>query len=144
MDSLRLSVKRLKEGVPLCVFAEGGISRLGVLLPFYEGIRSAGETGKGSSTSSSGWRMGFRIQHEAVSFFGRCPFPFRIESPFGSVLQFKPKKRMSYGLGMKLYVNLGRLSFCDRIKVGKEAKNELEKTTIFAKPEWCSFPIRGW
>ena len=34
LNSIGESVKRLKGGLPLCVFAEGGISRVGVVLPF--------------------------------------------------------------------------------------------------------------
>jgi len=37
LESIRESVKRLKKGTPLCVFAEGGISRAGNLLPFMRG-----------------------------------------------------------------------------------------------------------
>ena len=37
LSSIRESVKRLKGGLPLCVFAEGGISRVGVILPFMRG-----------------------------------------------------------------------------------------------------------
>ena len=37
LESIRVSVKSLKKGTPLCVFAEGGISRAGNLLPFMRG-----------------------------------------------------------------------------------------------------------
>ena len=37
LESIRESVKSLKKGTPLCVFAEGGISRAGNLLPFMRG-----------------------------------------------------------------------------------------------------------
>ena len=37
LESIRISVKSLRKGTPLCVFAEGGISRVGNLLPFMRG-----------------------------------------------------------------------------------------------------------
>ena len=37
LASIKKSVRKLNSGVPLCVFAEGGISRLGTLLPFMRG-----------------------------------------------------------------------------------------------------------
>jgi len=37
LASLKQSIKRMKTGMPLCLFAEGGISRIGVTLPFMGG-----------------------------------------------------------------------------------------------------------
>ena len=39
LASIKKSVRKLNSGVPLCVFAEGGISRLGTLC-LYERINS--------------------------------------------------------------------------------------------------------
>ena len=38
LDSIKKSVRKLKDGIPLCVFAEGGISRTGSIFPFKRGI----------------------------------------------------------------------------------------------------------
>ena len=103
LDSLRLSVKRLKEGVPLCVFAEGGISRLGVLLPFMRGsVVLAKKAGVPVIPVHLDGVWGSVFSMQGGKFFRKMPisFPYRVTVRVGSPIQ--AKKRMSYGLGKKL------------------------------------------
>lgn len=130
LDSLRLSVKRLKEGVPLCVFAEGGISRLGVLLPFMRGSVVLAKRARVPVIPvhlDGVWGSVFSMR--GGKFFWKMPisFPYRVTVRVGSPIQAEEANVLRLGHEV---MNLGRLSFCDRIKVGKEAKNELEKTIL--------------
>ena len=53
LKSIRESVSQLKRGQALCVFAEGGISRLGVMLPFMRGSMVLAKQAGGTDYSGS-------------------------------------------------------------------------------------------
>jgi len=130
LDSFRLSVKRLKEGVPLCVFAEGGISRLGVLLPFMRGsVVLAKQAGVPVIPVHLDGVWGSVFSMQGGKFFRKIPtsFPYRVTVRVGSPIQ---AGEASVSKLRQEVMSLGRQSFCDRTKMGEDAINEVKKALL--------------
>lgn len=131
LDSIRTSVRKLKEGLPLCVFAEGGISRTGTVFPFKRGIlliaKKAGvpilpvhvDGVWGSVLSFSGGR-----------FFNKSPisFPYPLTVRAGSLID---SEKASPEVVRKRVLELGRQSFNSRMPDEKKVKFLIQK--LFGK-----------
>ena len=125
LASFRQSIERLGRGVPLCLFAEGGISRVGVTLGFKRGSVLLAKYGKvpilpvyldgvwGSVFSRSGG-----------SFFWKFPrfFPYRMSVRVGSPISFSQATSESV---RQEVLELGRLSFNQRMPSHEEMKSQL-------------------
>jgi acyl-[acyl-carrier-protein]-phospholipid O-acyltransferase/long-chain-fatty-acid--[acyl-carrier-protein] ligase len=123
LDSIKACVRKLKEGLPLCVFAEGGISRMGVILPFKRGVLLLAQKANvpilpvhvdrawGSVFSMSGGK-----------FFNKWPirFPYPITVRAGSLIS--PNDANIENLRMQV-LELGRQSFNLRLPSLKVARN---------------------
>jgi acyl-[acyl-carrier-protein]-phospholipid O-acyltransferase/long-chain-fatty-acid--[acyl-carrier-protein] ligase len=130
LDSIKASVEKLKEGLPLCVFAEGGISRMGVVFPFKRGVLLLAKKANvpilpvhvdrvwGSVFSMSGGK-----------FFNKWPirFPYPITVRAGSLIS--PNDANTDNVRIQV-LELGRQSFNQRLPSLKVARNFIENSVL--------------
>jgi len=141
LSALRRSIKRVAFGTPLCLFAEGEISRLGTTLPFQRGFILLAKYGRvpiipvhldgvwGSVFSNQGGR-----------FFKKFPrsFPYRITVRCGSPIDGAEANPESV---RRAVLDLGRVSFNERLLRGVAARHALRKR-IFQKQSGLLFRDR--
>ena len=136
--SVKKSIMRVATGTALCLFAEGGISRLGVTLPFKRGSILLAKYGKvpilpvfldgvwGSVYSNHGGR-----------FFKKIPqsFPYRVSVRVGNLIQ--PDEATNESLRQAV-MELGRFSFKKQIGSPKQMRQRLHKQ-IFSSSDGILF-----
>lgn len=138
LSSIKESVKRLKEGLPLCVFAEGGISRTGLVLPFMRGpilLAQKSDVPVIPVHLDGVWGSIFSMSRGC--FFKKMPisFPYcvtvRVGQPFtpGAISQVACQNAV---------MELGRLSFTERLKKKLLLKDLLNKQ-IFKRRDGVFF-----
>ena len=134
LASIKKSVRKLNSGVPLCVFAEGGISRLGTLLPFMRGsILLAKQANVPIVPVHLDGVWGSIFSMKGGKFFKKKPesFPYEITVRVGQPIN--PKVSSTAEVRSQV-MELGRLSFNSRLKEGKDALDYL-KYKIFRNTE---------
>jgi acyl-[acyl-carrier-protein]-phospholipid O-acyltransferase/long-chain-fatty-acid--[acyl-carrier-protein] ligase len=141
LSALRRSIKRVASGTPLCLFAEGGISRLGTTLPFQRGFILLAKHARVPviPTHLDGvW--GSVYSHQGGRFFKKFPrsFPYRITVRCGSPIDAVEANPESV---RRAVLDLGRESFNERMLGGRTARDALRKK-IFQKQEGVLF--RDW
>lgn len=115
LESIRASVKSIKRGTPLCVFAEGGISRAGNILPFMRGPVLLAKHAKVPVIPvhlSSVWGSVFSM--ERGKFFWKFPkiFPYPVTVRVGQSIDFR---NINQDVCLYEVMNLGRESFSERV-----------------------------
>ena len=138
LDSIKKSVRKLKAGIPLCVFAEGGISRLGTILPFMRGsILIAKQANVPIVPVHLDHVWGSVFSMHGGRFFYKRPlsFPYYITIRVGEPMEPEGE---SVKLVWKKVMELGRKSFNQRLKKEEHALGFL-KNRILASPEASFF-----
>ena len=141
LSALRRSIKRVASGTPLCLFAEGGISRLGTTLPFQRGFILLAKHGRVPIIPAhldGVW--GSVYSHQGGRFFKKLPrsFPCRISVRCGSPIDAMEASPESV---RRAVLDLGRLSFNERLLGGRAARHALRKR-IFQKQSGVLFRDR--
>ena len=134
LSSIRESVKRLKGGLPLCVFAEGGISRAGVILPFMRGpILLAQKANVPVIPVHLDEVWGSVFSMSEGRFFKKFPisFPYRVTVRVGKPLN---RGEINQFACQNAVMELGRLSFAERMENHLRVENLLKKQ-IFQKKQ---------
>ena len=134
LSSIRESVKRLKGGLPLCVFAEGGISRVGVILPFMRGpILLAQKANVPVIPVHLDRVWGSVFSMSEGRFFKKFPisFPYRVTVRVGKPLN---RGEINQFACQNAVMELGRLSFAERMENQLRVENLLKKQ-IFQKKQ---------
>ena len=134
LSSIRESVKRLKGGLPLCVFAEGGISRVGVILPFMRGpILLAQKANVPVIPVHLDEVWGSVFSMSEGRFFKKFPisFPYRVTVRVGKPLN---RGEINQFACQNAVMELGRLSFAERMENQLRVENLLKKQ-IFQKKQ---------
>ena len=134
LSSIRESVKRLKGGLPLCVFAEGGISRVGVILPFMRGpILLAQKANVPVIPVHLDGVWGSVFSMSEGRFFKKFPisFPYRVTVRVGKRLN---RGEINQFACQNAVMELGRLSFAERMENQLRVENLLKKQ-IFQKKQ---------
>jgi 1-acyl-sn-glycerol-3-phosphate acyltransferase len=128
LESIKTSVDRLKKGTPLCVFAEGGISRLGTIFSFKRGVLLLAKQAKVPILPvhlDGVWGSIFSM--ERGKFFKKWPlsFPYRVTVRVGSVMDASHAD----GENMRSEVmELGRLSFTERLPRVQQMQSFIEES----------------
>jgi hypothetical protein len=138
LESIKTSVTRLKKGTPLCVFAEGGISRLGTIFSFKRGVLLLAKQAKVPILPvhlDGVWGSFFSM--ERGKFFKKWPlsFPYRVTVRVGSVMD------ASHADGENVrseVLELGRLSFTERLPRVQQMQSFIEES-FRTSPESESF-----
>ena len=141
-SALRRSIKSLVSGRPLCLFAEGGISRLGVTLPFQRGFMLLAKHSKVPVIPAhldGVW--GSTYSYQGGRFFKKLPraFPYRITVRCGSPIDSLEASPESV---RRAVLDLGRASFNERVLVGRAARHALRER-IFRKQSGMLFRDQG-
>ena len=134
LRSIRESVRRLKGGLPLCVFAEGGISQIGVVLPFMRGpILLAQKANVPVIPVHLDGVWGSVFSMSQGRFFKKFPisFPYRVTVRVGKPLMHREITQLASQMAV---MELGRLSFAERMDKQLYIKDLLNKQ-IFKKRE---------
>ena len=134
LSSIRESVKRLKGGLPLCVFAEGGISRVGVILPFMRGpILLAQKANVPVIPVHLDGVWGSVFSMSEGRFFKKFPisFPYRVTVRVGKPLN---RGEINQFACQNAVMELARLSFAERMENQLRVENLLKKQ-IFQKKQ---------
>jgi len=118
--SMKESVHQLKTGTPLCVFAEGGISRLGLTLSFMRGSILLAQKARVPILPihiDNAW--GSVFSPERGKFFTKKPlsFPYKIKLSVGKPLN--PSVVCLSDVRSEV-IELGRLAFAERIANGPD------------------------
>ena len=132
--SIKESVHQLKSGTPLCVFAEGGISRLGLTLSFMRGSIFLAQQARVPILPihiDNAW--GSVFSPERGKFFIKKPlsFPYKIKLSVGKPLN---PTVVSLADVRAEVVELGRLAFAERITNGADPLEQIQKK-IFSSQE---------
>jgi len=140
--SVKQSVKRLVAGTPLCLFAEGGISRIGITLPFMRGSILLAKSGKVPiiPTYLDGvW--GSMFSNKGGCFFKKLPqsFPCRVSVWVGHPIRSDQATPESV---RQAVLQLGRESFHQRLENTKEMSRNLRKQ-IFRSSSGILFKNRN-
>ena len=140
--ALRRSIKRVASGTPLCLFAEGGISRLGTALPFQRGFILLAKHGKVPVIPAhldGVW--GSVYSHQGGRFFKKFPraFPYRITVRCGPSIDAVEASPESV---RRAVLDLGCVSFNERLLVGRAARDALRER-IFQKQSGVLFRDRA-
>ena len=138
LDSIKKSVRKLKAGVPLCVFAEGGISKLGTILPFMRGSILLAKQAKVPIVPvhlDHVWGSVFSMHRG--KFFSKKPlsFPYCVTVRVGEPMQ--PEEE-SVQVVWNEVMELARKSFNQRLKKEEHALRFL-KNRMLAHPEASFF-----
>ena len=129
LESMKMSVNRLKEGTPLCVFAEGGISSLGNILPFKRGVLLLAKQADVPILPvhlDGVWGSIFSM--ERGKFFKKKPisFPYRVCVRVGEVID--PQKTDRESIRSRV-MELGRLSFSARLPCSEMCMGLIQNST---------------
>ena len=125
LGSLRRSSVRLKEGMALCMFAEGGISRLGTTLPF---MRGPGLLARKAKVPLFPLHLdgvwGSVFSSERGKFFWKRPlrFPYPVTVRMGEPMD--PAEGDAEDLRRRV-LELGRLSFSERMPHAAVARSRV-------------------
>ena len=133
LDSIKKSVRKLKDGIPLCVFAEGGISRTGSIFPFKRGILILAKQANVPILPVHIDRVwGSIFSMERGEFFKKVPlsFPYTLSVRVGEPIQ---ANKVGIEEIQRQVLELGRLSFNSRLPEAKMAKKELFHTLDLKK-----------
>ena len=137
LETMKMSVNRLKEGVPLCVFSEGGISKLGNILPFKRGILLlARQAGVPILPVHLDGVWGSNFSMERGRFFKKWPisFPYRVCVRVGEVIGAQKTEGESI---RSRVMELGRLSFSKRLPDSKMCMNLIQHSIRSSPPSEC-------
>ena len=142
LESIKTCVNRLKKGTPLCVFAEGGISRLGTIFSFKRGVFLLAKQADVPILPvhlDGVWGSVFSM--ERGKFFQKWPisFPYRVSVHVGSSIDAShadPENVRSK------VMELGRLSFTERLPRGQNITNLIQNSFQTA-PQSKSFCFEG-
>ena len=132
LQSIRESIKRLKEGIPLCVFAEGGISRTGMVLPFMRGPIVLGiKAGVPVIPVHLDGVWGSIFSMDRGKFFKKLPnsFPFRVTVRVGKPIS---QHEMKQATCQNAVMELGRESWAERSSM-KFNYEDFVKNHLFKK-----------
>lgn len=127
LASVKQSVKRLVAGTPLCLFAEGGISRIGITLPFMRGSILLAKSAKVPiiPTYLDGvW--GSVFSNKGGVFFKKLPqsFPYQVSVWVGHPIQ--PEHATPESVRQAV-LQLGRNSFHEKLGNTEEMSRNLRK-----------------
>ena len=130
LESIRISVKSLRKGTPLCVFAEGGISRVGNLLPFMRGpVLLAKKANVSLIPVHLDGVWGSIFSMDRGKFFRKRPhkIPYPVTVRVGSPMDHRQIEQESC-----LYevMKLGRHSFNERLSKKLRNKNFLRNQIL--------------
>ena len=126
LQSIRESVRRLETGTPLCIFAEGGISRIGMVLPFMRGPIVLGKrAGVPVLPVHLDGVWGSIFSMNKGRFFKKIPLslPYRVTVRVGMPLNFK---EIDQNNCRNAVMELGRQSFADRVMIKLKIQNFLK------------------
>jgi 1-acyl-sn-glycerol-3-phosphate acyltransferase len=131
LDSMKTCVRRLKQGLPLCVFAEGGISRTGSVFAFKRGVLLLAKQANVPICPvhiDGVWGSVFSMQRGRFFFKKPLSFPYLVTVRVGAEMKANSANSADVQLAV---LNLGLDSFAERIpsaqKVGKLIKKSLRK-----------------
>ncbi len=127
LASVKKSIKRLGEGTPLCLFAEGGISRIGITLPFMRGSILLAKSARVPiiPTFLDGvW--GSVYSNQGGCFFRKVPqsFPYRVSVSVGIPID---AERATPEIVRQEILELGRNAFNQRLGDIKQISQNLRK-----------------
>jgi 1-acyl-sn-glycerol-3-phosphate acyltransferase len=126
LQSIRESVKRLETGMPLCIFAEGGISRIGMVLPFMRGPIVLGKrAGVPVLPVHLDGVWGSIFSMDKGRFFKKIPLslPYHVTVRVGMPLN---SKEIDEDNCRNAVMELGRQSFADRVRTKLKIQNFLK------------------
>jgi acyl-[acyl-carrier-protein]-phospholipid O-acyltransferase/long-chain-fatty-acid--[acyl-carrier-protein] ligase len=126
LSSIRKTVQRLRDGTPLCIFAEGGISRIGMILPFMRGpFLLATKAGVPVLPVHLDGVWGSVFSMEKGRFFTKIPltFPYRVTVRVGPPLL---KEEVDQTRCRQAVMELGRKSFAERVETKLKVNNFFE------------------
>jgi len=134
LASVKQSVKRLVAGTPLCLFAEGGISRIGITLSFMRGSILLAKSAKVPiiPTFLDGvW--GSIFSNQGGCFFKKLPqsFPYRVSVWVGHPIQ--PEKATPESIRQAV-LQLGRESFNEKLGNTEEMSRNLRNKIFHSSP----------
>ncbi len=127
LESIKKCVKKLKDGTPLCVFAEGGISRTGSIFPFKRGILLLAKEAKVPILPVHIDRVwGSIFSMERGRFFWKRPLSFfyQVTVRAGKIMNAGDFNAESV---RREVLELGRQSFVERLPSSEKAKRCVEK-----------------
>ena len=128
LESIKRSVAKLKNGMPLCVFAEGGISRMGTIFPFKRGVLLlAKQSGVPILPVHLDGVWGSIFSMERGQFFRKWPisFPYRVSVRVGKLID--PNQAGSEIVRSSV-MDLGRLSFTARLPTPIKVKDCIQQS----------------
>ena len=120
LDSMKICVRRLKEGLPLCVFAEGGISRTGSVFTFKRGVLLLAKQAHVPIIPvhiDGVWGSIFSMQRGRFFFKKPLCFPYRVTVRVGVEIDANSVNSAEVQLAV---LDLGRESFAERIPTPKK------------------------
>ena len=128
LESIKTSVNRLKKGTPLCVFAEGGISRLGAIFSFKRGVLLLAKQAKVPILPvhlDGVWGSIFSM--ERGKFFQKWPisFPYRVTVRVGNIIDATHADRENVRSEV---LELARLSFTERLPRVQQIQSFIEES----------------
>ena len=127
LTALKRSIKSLKSGTPLCLFAEGGISRLGVTLPFKRGpILLAKQSNVPIVPVHLDEVWGSTFSNQGGRFFKKFPrkFPYSITVRSGPLIHPDTATPESV---RRAVMDLGQISFQERLMPADQARRALRR-----------------
>ena len=130
LASVKQSIKRLGEGTPLCLFAEGGISRIGVTLSFMRGSILLAKSAKVPIIPTFLDRVwGSIYSNKGGCFFKKIPksFPYRVSVYVGHPID--PEQATPESVRHAV-LQLGRESFHQRLGNAEEMSQNLRKQIL--------------
>jgi acyl-[acyl-carrier-protein]-phospholipid O-acyltransferase/long-chain-fatty-acid--[acyl-carrier-protein] ligase len=130
LSSIRQTVKRLRSGTPLCVFAEGGISRIGMILPFMRGpVLLGSKAGVPILPVHLDGVWGSVFSMDKGRFFKKVPlsFPYHVTVRVGEALR---EEEIDQERCRQAVMELGRISFAFRLQKKMEVY-QFFKSQIF-------------
>jgi len=138
LSAFKKSIKHLQKGIALCLFAEGGISRLGVVLPFRRGPILLAQKGRVPIIPvylDGVW--GSIYSNQGGHFFTKLPkaFPYSLTVRSGKPLDPSSETPESV---RRAVLDLGVLSFNQRINQGMNPLQSLRKA-IFRNTQGILF-----
>lgn len=142
-ESFRKSIKGLRMGTPLCIFAEGEISRLGLILPFMRGVEVLGKQAKVPILPvhlDGVWGSIFSMERGV--FFRKLPlqFPYTVTVRAGNLIE---NGSANAEFIRQEVLELGRQSYAERMKFGNFARKALRRQIRKNKKSIFLFPNGG-
>ena len=128
LDSMKSCVRRLKEGLPLCVFAEGGISRTGSVFPFKRGVLLLAKRANVPICPvhiDGVWGSVFSMQRGRFFFKKPLSFPYHVTVRVGAEIKSNSVSSMDVQLAV---LNLGLDSFAERIPSPQKVSKLIDRS----------------